>query len=66
MKMGLIALNWVPARDIFRSLKMFSNRKIKKLRGNFPDAIFHVNVQFFLNSKLYLFIVRLFEEFEGF
>ena len=23
------------------------NRKIEKLRGNFPDAIFGVNVQFF-------------------
>ena len=29
---------------------------MKKRRGNFLDAIFHVNAQFFLNSKLYLFI----------
>ena len=33
------------------------NRKIEKRRSNFPDTSFGVNVQFFLNSKLCLFIV---------
>ena len=39
---------------------LFCNRTIEKRRGNFPDAIFHVNVQFPLNSKICLFIVRSF------
>ena len=64
MKMGIIenigCTQWPPARDTFRSSKMFCNRKIKKRWGNFLDAIFHVNLQFFfLISKLCLFIVRL-------